>query len=324
MRDIDLIKSIKFINIMILIAVTTVFTLNVIPSYGISEYTDMNEDHWAHSYVKTMSEEGIVKGYEDGSFRPAKQVTYGEFIKMVYIAVTGEELEQPEELHWALNYYLNSIKIGLFDENDIKADQLDIVIPRRIMALIVANSLYEPVINAGDILLAINDVDEETEYWREIAVSYGSSILNGYPDGSFKPDEGLSRAEAAKAVYGIVGKLSVIEKPVIKLEEKDIVNRNYKVQTYETYLGYKGINSFVYSPESQCIGVYSDSIQDISLFVDGKKAMPVSNKEGLYWKEGESYVYVFEVGGMFNTASKVGLAFGLYIEEVFYYKDAFI
>ena len=323
MRVIDFKKRIQFAIIIILIAFTAVFMLNLFPVYGISEYTDINKSHWAYSYIDTMSADGIIKGYDDGSFRPSRPVTYAEFIKMVYIAVTDEELEQPSNSHWAINYYSNSMKIGLFNGNDIKTEQLDNVIPRKYMALLVSNSLPKVFSIDNGILNDIDDVDEDTEYWNEIAVSYEEGILNGYPDGTFKPESGLSRAEAAKTVYGIMSKISVVERPVIPLEEKSVENRNYKVNTYETYLGYKGISAFVYSPESRCIGVYSDIQQDISLFVDGQKAMPVANKDDFYWKEGNSFVYVFDVKDIFDVSSQVGLAFGGYIEEVFYYKDAF-
>lgn len=270
-----------------------------------------------------MSKSGIIKGYEDGSFRPSRQVTYGEFIKMVYIAVTGTNLEQPKNSHWAMNYYTDSIKAGLFNGNDIKTDQLDDVIPRNIMALLAANSLKVSVSDMKDIISEISDVDEETEYCYEIAVSYKEGILNGYPDGTFKPYGGLSRAEAAKTVYGLINKIKTEESGVKYTGKQDIVNRDFSVETYETVKGYKGITCFVYNAESGCLGVYSDKMQDISLFIDGNKAMPVANKDGDYWKENESYVYVFDVKDIYKKSSKIGLAFGAYIEEVFYYTDAF-
>ena len=308
----------------IMILLSILLVLAVLPVYGTSNYADINDSHWAYPYIEELSKDRIIEGYEDGRFRPEKQVTYAEFIKLVYAAVTGELLDQSQGTHWGLNYYIKSMNIGLFEGNDIKTDQLDEVIPRKHMALITANSLSIKTEDTSEIIHEINDVDEETEYWYEIAVSYKAGILNGYPDGSFRPEDGLSRAEAAKIIYCLMSGSNSDSISTVYLGKQEVANRDYDVETYETELGYKGIEAFVYASASECIGVYSDRIQDLSFFVDGHKAMPVVNKEGEFWKDGDNYIYVFDVKGMIKETSKIGLAFGAYVEEVFYFKDALL
>ena len=45
-----------------------------------------------HIQRKQNGRENIIVGYPDGTFKPNNQVTYGEFIKMAVVGLTGEVL----------------------------------------------------------------------------------------------------------------------------------------------------------------------------------------------------------------------------------------
>ncbi len=49
------------------------------PASGRSPYPDVNEQDWYFDSVASLSEKGILNGYEDGSFRPDAQITRAEF-----------------------------------------------------------------------------------------------------------------------------------------------------------------------------------------------------------------------------------------------------
>ena len=60
------------------------------------EFSDMPASHWAFQYVDKLSNEGVINGYEDGSFRPSKEVTRAEFIKLITCVVSsGDEWKNP-------------------------------------------------------------------------------------------------------------------------------------------------------------------------------------------------------------------------------------
>ena len=55
-------------------------------------FSDVDELHWANSYIAVMKKSGIINGYPDGTFRPEDNVSYAEFIKMTVEAIgNGEE-----------------------------------------------------------------------------------------------------------------------------------------------------------------------------------------------------------------------------------------
>ena len=46
-------------------------------------FSDVSAEHWAYPYIEYAKANGIIEGYEDGSFKPEKNVTAHEAIKMM-------------------------------------------------------------------------------------------------------------------------------------------------------------------------------------------------------------------------------------------------
>lgn len=73
-----------------------------IPSktYGKS-FTDLPEDHWARAYIISLSQEEVISGYPDGSFRPDRYVSLLEALNII------ERINKPglEEIQAALRLY---------------------------------------------------------------------------------------------------------------------------------------------------------------------------------------------------------------------------
>lgn len=96
-----------------LIALTIAVLLMMPSAFAATDFTDLKSDHWAYTVVNTLVDEGTIKGYEDGSFRPDNTVTRAEFAKM-----TGKGIYEinPDEFtysdvpstHWAYEYIMTS------------------------------------------------------------------------------------------------------------------------------------------------------------------------------------------------------------------------
>ena len=47
-----------------------------------ADFSDL-EGHWAKDTVEQLADEGVISGFEDGTFRPDQSVTRAEFTKMI-------------------------------------------------------------------------------------------------------------------------------------------------------------------------------------------------------------------------------------------------
>lgn len=187
------------------IIVTSALLLGLYPlAAAAASYSDLPGSHWAYKAILEMSDSGIINGFPDGTFKPADTVTYGEFIKMAYIAQGGNEPEQNTS-NWALPYYEAAAGAGLFAESHISKADIPYPIPREYMALVLSNILGEVSIEDYDGVQAkFADISWDTPREYDITKVAAYGLITGYPDGTFKPERTLSRAEAAIVIYRLV------------------------------------------------------------------------------------------------------------------------
>src|SRR5699024_7967417 len=65
-------------------------------------YTDMNENHSHYEAVMALTESGVVKGYQDGTFRQWNEMSRQHAAVMLYEAF---DLDNPENLEDSLAVY---------------------------------------------------------------------------------------------------------------------------------------------------------------------------------------------------------------------------
>lgn len=195
----------------ILLTLLTAFLFTTI-AFGATTFKDINSSAWYYSSVSAVAEKGLIKGYEDGTFRPNNTLTYGEFIKMMTIAVSGQDVgNSTDGSYWAMSYYNRGLELKLYDKTDIgfnaisMKDVLSSRIDRRHMALLIGNYLGDVKIeNYAELLKTVSDVKLGSDYEYEIMEAYTVGILNGYSDGTFKPDNTLTRKEAATVLLRVI------------------------------------------------------------------------------------------------------------------------
>lgn len=80
----------------------------VIPTHEVTPeqpFTDVNSEYWAYTEINWGIGQGLVFGYDDGSFRPSELATQAQFMAIL-TRFAGEELnESLSEDHWADVHY---------------------------------------------------------------------------------------------------------------------------------------------------------------------------------------------------------------------------
>lgn len=121
----------------------------------VSEFSDVSASDWYGTTVATLSAMDIVRGYEDGTFRPNAPITRAEFAAIAtrFFEETGAEYEP-----------------GTFD--DVTGDEW------------FANAIAD-------------------------AVELG--LIGGYPDGTVRPNNNITRAEACAVVNRTLGRIPHVD-----------------------------------------------------------------------------------------------------------------
>lgn len=155
-------------------------------------FTDVTEKSWFLTEVDDLYNSGVIEGYGDGTFRPNDKVTTGEALKMILLASGYEEPERAES-HWARCYLDLAIEEGILDRWEIT--DLDVSISRQMVAKIAAKALDLSRYGDGNPFK-----DTSNEY---VLALYDNSIIKGYENGTFRPNNKLTRAELAVIVWRI-------------------------------------------------------------------------------------------------------------------------
>jgi len=74
-------------------------------------FKDVENDHWAKGYINLAYDNGVINGYEDGTFRPNGNITYQEAITILLNASGYQEVGKTGT--WPQNYIDKANEIGL-------------------------------------------------------------------------------------------------------------------------------------------------------------------------------------------------------------------
>ncbi|MBD5162937.1 MAG: S-layer homology domain-containing protein [Oscillibacter sp.] len=178
-----------------------------IPAFAAEGFSDVSESHWAYNDIMTCAAQGIVTGYEDGTFRPEDEVSTVQFLVMLTRTFYADELSQvttPAGQPW---YYANT-KVAEDVSLSSQISVSDKAINRYDMAQVLYNEL---VISGKKISIGkdnANAAASSIKDWskipsdRQLAVKYcyAAGILTGMSDGTFSGDSNMNRAQACAVI----------------------------------------------------------------------------------------------------------------------------
>ena len=164
---------------------------------GGGPFSDVSENAWYAGYVGRLAAAGVVGGYEDGSFRPAETVTWGQALKLILRASGFPEKEPEAGGHWASGY-LRFAKGRGFPVPD--ARELDEAVTRFDVADLTAAALELNGITGSGIF---------TDTARPgPAALYAAGIMEGELDAAgrriYRGGDPLSRAEACAVLTRVL------------------------------------------------------------------------------------------------------------------------
>ncbi|GIO06062.1 hypothetical protein J31TS6_20900 [Brevibacillus reuszeri] len=188
--------------------------LTVIPFAGAASpsFSDVPRNHWAYKEITEMAEKGIIKGYDNRTFRPNNEVTRAEFAKIMIAAAdvdmdkrsVSQTFKDVPKSHWAFYYveyakpYLTGYKSGstYTYKPDNSAVREDIAVA--LVRLLGYDKKYKADM---DQLKKFRDSDDISPALRSyIAIAIQTDLMKGN-NNYFRPQDPITRAEAASLLY---------------------------------------------------------------------------------------------------------------------------
>lgn len=187
------------------------YAMALMRGIDVPQFTDVAEDAWYHDYVYDLVYRGVVNGMTATTYEPEGKLTRAQFVKL--LACSLEEAETlktyegqhpftDSEGHWAEAYIAWAKDKGIVE--GVSATEFDPEAPitREQMATIFGRYALKQGIElpkSDNAAGSFPDADKISEYAREfVELMRIAGILNGYEDGTFRPQGNATRAEAAK------------------------------------------------------------------------------------------------------------------------------
>ncbi|MEE1013749.1 MAG: S-layer homology domain-containing protein [Clostridia bacterium] len=171
-------------------------------------YTDLADAAWAVEAVDYLTEKGVVSGDGNGLFRPNAAVTRGEFVKMLTLAFNipvskkADIFADVEKDAWYSSYVATAVEAGLVKGLGDNRFAPEASITRQDLTLMC----FRAAAYGNMELQAVKDTlptDFATtaDYAKDaVQAFFGAEIINGDPNGTFRPQDGATRAEVAKII----------------------------------------------------------------------------------------------------------------------------
>jgi hypothetical protein len=158
-----------------LTSVSVALALIVVSAPAHATFYDVTSDHPYVDAIDMLTREGIVRGYENRSFRPENAINRAEFTKILMGVLYPDS-------------YIDSCVADLpqFNEGDDSEEDFTEVFPE----------------------FSFPDVGYDAWFSPSICAAWQNGIVSGFPDGFFRPEKGVKFVEAAKMLslgFGLTG-----------------------------------------------------------------------------------------------------------------------
>ena len=209
-------------------------------AFAVSSFTDVPDNHWAKIAIDYGVDNEYLTGMGDNKFQPSTTTTRAQICTMIvkkfgFIAgpnvfTGGEDIviqtfSDVKDGDWFKGYVDIASSLGIVNgypdntflpNNDITREEIAVML---IKALdVYSKQKYDKFVDVSE-ETANENIDNFTDY-EQIKASWGwvyvggvnfYEVMGGYPDGSMKIKNFITRAEAAQVVYNTVRAVFLID-----------------------------------------------------------------------------------------------------------------
>lgn len=195
-------------------AIAACFACAAVTASAANPFTDVSSDDWAYQAVASLSDEGVIDGYPDGTFRGDKHVTRYEIAQIVARLMAKEDTlnaSQKETLAKLSSQYANELKdLGVrIAELEKKRGATDLITELRVQSIDRYDDVFKGKkhneISTRVRLNTITPVNDRVHLYGQIETILDMNGKNSYDVNRYdwnKEKKGKTGAAANRDGYG--------------------------------------------------------------------------------------------------------------------------
>lgn len=167
-------------------------------SSSVYAFSDV-DNHWAKDSIEKLSQINIVKGYEDNTFKPDKNMTRAEVATIInrLIGASKESLKYIPDLDrqsWYSSEIRKSVQTGVITGDENGNVRPTSYVTREEVVAMLSRAFY---ISGNSTLIGnYNDESEISEWAKDYFATFlNYKYITGYDDGTIRPKANITRSE---------------------------------------------------------------------------------------------------------------------------------
>ena len=200
-------------NIIAMALMLNMLSLNIYPALA-ADYSDLRADYWAYDSIQALSQQNIVSGYSDNTFKPDSPVTRAEFSTMLVKSLNQSSRESTppanfrdvKNTFWAYDDINKVYSMGLVKGFPDGTFKLYAYITKAELLSIISSAAGLPQISqqeSHDILSRFYDSNRIPSWAiKATAQTVKAGLAINYPQPNFlMPEKRVTRAEVAASLF---------------------------------------------------------------------------------------------------------------------------
>ena len=176
-----------------------------------ASFSDVAQDYWARPFIERLSQEDIIAGFPDGTFKPQQPVTRAQFAAIVRKAFSrntavrnSRTFSDVQSKYWAASAIDRAYTTGFlsgYPDGTFAPEQR---IPKAQAVISLASGLkLDPASNSDSTLSVYRDASEIPDYAKTgVAAATQRGLVVNYPNVAYlNPTDVATRADVAAFVY---------------------------------------------------------------------------------------------------------------------------
>ncbi len=168
-----------------------------------------DDQSWAMPYMQTLVDWGVMRGDVSGGLAPDRAITRAEFVAMMnraygYTRLAGHPFTDVPSSAWYAQDVDIAYNMGYFKgTSPTKASPNSSLTREQAAVLLARNMMLQPTVGET---LGFSDTRALSEWSRGLVGAAASNgVINGYDDGSFRPQSDITRGEVAAMLVRAIG-----------------------------------------------------------------------------------------------------------------------